>query len=1046
MPIDSRVSQVKIKSRNGFSSRIKDAKVYVTDRPYQEDLGEADGTLVWTVAWQEVSFDTPKEARYIIIKAKDNNCLHLAEVEVYGHVTQNPLVSTKVKYPQISTEIAQGTAVAQVEATDMQGDALTYRITNDVPFMIDADGTITVAGSLVSGETYTIEVAVDDGVHTTTTAIVVETTASDALAVALRDGEASGVSLDTLYRALDEEEDVDNLCLTRLYYLYPTGVTVNPYKNYADHFATTSYLNTPIFGGQENGANVYYGFIGEKRNGARYGMLGASLRSLENVVKDTVTHLFKWLTKKEHSSDIYSEPLTIVVNGKGAKSDLQDWLRNNAVTTSWTITEDTSRIGSGQFDLYIAKAETTQNYKKATYKGKAVLIYDRPTWEQRRFFDLKYTGWKDTRGIWSSIEGVCRAVTQQEREQRERVATLLQHLKAEDLDIVYTDLSNINRPKGHDRQTNASLDTLIFSPLQGLRERLEKLDDQNSDIFDTNRTSDRYMKLLLLIADKYRTGIHYPMDKERTAQTDFYRAYFADSVILYSRENNKKQSDLGNFSRSDFSHITPTSKQITLTSKSPFRATGIYVLPGEKVTVHRTDNSPAVTKVFVNSIRSASTHMYEKDGYKRPKYLHSNPIEVKAGHSITFTSPYGGPLQVAFTQNDLNVSFEVFHIGLHPFWSEFDSDPEKDTKFEEALDANAYDWAELVTSAFEVHSKRDKMIKSIQRFRWGSASALAEGTKIYASSYPMSLAGFKGPGIAEIADAIAFAQAHAIPIYDADFVKHMNADQATCGYGCSGNPYDAFWAFDPIGFGDIHEVGHSLERFYFMLKGWEGHSRTNMYEYYTLIKYNQYVEQNGLPDRYYVTDNHVPKRVFKAQYEALQQCVGESDRVSCMQGYWASSDFSGQSLFLIQAMMIAQKYAQNGYALSNGFHLLTRLHLLERYLMRDAQEDWENNRAKLGFDTYTKEEITNLDANDWMVVSLSWATGMDYRPFFDRYGQPYSAKASTQVESFGFSPVTAGYFVVEQDSGFILPASKDRAGAYLDKQEVPLDGTSTYPY
>jgi hypothetical protein len=60
------------------------------------------------------------------------------------------------------------------------------------------------------------------------------------------------------------------------------------------------------------------------------------------------------------------------------------------------------------------------------------------------------------------------------------------------------------------------------------------------------------------------------------------------------------------------------------------------------------------------------------------------------------------------------------------------------------------------------------------------------------------------------------------------------------------------------------------------------------------------------------------------------------------------------------------------------------------------------------------------------------------------YGQPYSDKASAQVSSFNFTTTTKKeFFVVEKDGGFTLPY--DSAGAYLDKQSVAVDGTTTYP-
>jgi hypothetical protein len=210
------------------------------------------------------------------------------------------------------------------------------------------------------------------------------------------------------------------------------------------------------------------------------------------------------------------------------------------------------------------------------------------------------------------------------------------------------------------------------------------------------------------------------------------------------------------------------------------------------------------------------------------------------------------------------------------------------------------------------------------------------------------------------------------------------------------------------------------------------------------MKYNQYVQANGLGNNYYMTNGHVPKSVFKTQYDALQACVNSADKVSCMKTYWDASNYSSQSLFNIEAMMYAQKYATGDYALSNGFHLLGRLHILERYLAKDAKNNWESVKAKLGFSSYSLEEIKAIDANDWLLVSLSWATGLDYRPFFDMYGQPYSDKASAQVSSFNFTAVKKVFFAEENDSGFILPS--DTEGNYLDKVEVNVDGTSSYPY
>jgi len=576
------------------------------------------------------------------------------------------------------------------------------------------------------------------------------------------------------------------------------------------------------------------------------------------------------------------------------------------------------------------------------------------------------------------------------------------------------------------------------------RNIIKDLDKTKKDIFTKNGY--RLQKLLVLTADKFRQSVVYPMDKVSTDDNAFMKSYYTDHVVYNYRKINPVQPNMGNFSRSDFSHIAPITKTINIITKSPFRATGIYVLPNKTVKIIRLDNnSSVISKVFINTLRSGATHQYSKNAYKRPKYLKSTEIEVKPNETIYMTSPYGGPLQIAFDQNGADVSFRIENVGEHPVWSEFDSNPNKDSDFADALEANEYDWAEIITSAFEVHSKRDKMLESIENFRWGSASKLAEATKIYASSHPMALAGFKGPGIESIDDIKAYATLKNIPIYNADFVKHMNADQATCGYGCSGNPYDAFWAFDPVAHGDIHEVGHSLEKSKFRLEGWGTHSTTNTYAYYTQMRYNTYAYNNNLGEAYYIKNDHLSQDTFKAQYSALQNCANSSDTVTCMKSYWDNSNYAAQSLFTMQSMYQVQNYASGDYTLSEGFHLIGRLHILERFLKRDAKNDWANNKDKLGFSTYSLDEIKTITSNDWLLVSLAWASGLDFRPFFDMYGAPYSQKASDQVESFNFNKETKKeFFAADSDGLFALP--NGNPGSFFDRLSVPVDGSSEYPY
>jgi hypothetical protein len=74
---------------------------------------------------------------------------------------------------EIQSANAIGDKVATVGAFDSQGDTLSYRIVDNVPFAIDNNGVITINNSL-EVKTYTFEVEVSDGISTTTTTVNIQ--------------------------------------------------------------------------------------------------------------------------------------------------------------------------------------------------------------------------------------------------------------------------------------------------------------------------------------------------------------------------------------------------------------------------------------------------------------------------------------------------------------------------------------------------------------------------------------------------------------------------------------------------------------------------------------------------------------------------------------------------------------------------------------------------------------------------------------------------------------------------------------------------------
>jgi hypothetical protein len=201
---------------------------------------------------------------------------------------------------------------------------------------------------------------------------------------------------------------------------------------------------------------------------------------------------------------------------------------------------------------------------------------------------------------------------------------------------------------------------------------LRNLDHLNINVFDQQNSSlDKYRleKTLILLSDALRQKISYPMDKITTPDIEFLSALYTDYTSYISRTINPVQSDLGNFSRTDFSAAKRIEKNVTLASKRNFRAAGVYAIPGETVKVTRLDNAELTTKIFISSVRNGATHIYAENGYTRPRYLQSAHLEIKPGESIEFTSAVGGPIQVYFSANDFNTQFKFENVGQHPYWS-----------------------------------------------------------------------------------------------------------------------------------------------------------------------------------------------------------------------------------------------------------------------------------------------------------------------------------------------------------------------------------------
>ena len=576
-----------------------------------------------------------------------------------------------------------------------------------------------------------------------------------------------------------------------------------------------------------------------------------------------------------------------------------------------------------------------------------------------------------------------------------------------------------------DCENNSCLETSgyaeqFFNAARDIQREVDGFDSAGINLFEQD--GQRFTKALVLLADSYRQQVSFPMDKMTTPQTEFLSSLYADMVVHTARDFNPAQGDMGNFSRSDFSHVTPVTKDVTLTARDRYKAAGVYALPGQTVTVTRNDSSDVNTHIKVNMVRSGSTHIFDEDRYNRPKYMTSRDLPIAAGETISFTSPYGGPVQIRFDAKDVDVSFTFENVGEHAIWR----GPEDDLSFAAKMDAGDYDWAELITPSFQVHSKLEKMRDTITDPLFGSAPAIGAATETQIHNYPHIMAGFKGAGIEVVAEVHDWAASKGLDIHTLDRVKHMNADQATCGYGCSGNPYDAYWSFNPIGHGDIHELGHGLERHKFRFAGQEGHTITNPYSYYSKWRYH---ENTGTP----VSEIGCQNLPYEDMFNIVQASRNEADPFAYMQAQDLTVWNRGAAINH-QIMMAAQDLG----LLDDGRMMLVRLHIIEREfnIADNNDEAWAAKRDALGFGSFTRSEARELSNNDWLLIAMSHLLERDMSDYIQLWGYELTDAAKTHVAAWNYPIMPTDYYVA---------SPTQHCDSFEGLSKLSVDGTQNWP-
>ncbi|WP_288079151.1 hypothetical protein, partial [Pseudomonas sp.] len=215
------------------------------------------------------------------------------------------------------------------------------------------------------------------------------------------------------------------------------------------------------------------------------------------------------------------------------------------------------------------------------------------------------------------------------------------HLRAADWDIDLAACTRVSCPAGS-AAANYMQSEFYAGAKDYLRTALNFLSDTGTEIFGTGDGAYRALKLSVLLGDMIRRTVEFPVVK--TDLNPFFNAFFSDHAVYTLREAGEAQADLGTFSDAHPELAPRISKTVSFTAREGnyMAAATVYGVPGEPITIQRTDsNSDLKVQISFTTLRDDQTHpfdihpaSYPTNGYRRPAYMRSHWVTIRAGETI----------------------------------------------------------------------------------------------------------------------------------------------------------------------------------------------------------------------------------------------------------------------------------------------------------------------------------------------------------------------------------------------------------------------------
>ncbi|MFV0249886.1 MAG: ImpA family metalloprotease [Bacilli bacterium] len=821
-----------------------------------------------------------------------------------------------------------------------------------------------------------------------------------------------------------ENEDASNISYTEIidFTNYSTAKIQNKCIStlnsvYGDNYNEialdeSSYWVTYLYSVNENHipvlsrGNVSYGYFGEFENSSYFvsgvNLFDAAIYNSTDFYNSSLSEEIVYTLTGDFN--FFMSGKTIYIDTKNVrKSDVIDYLNKKGITYNINFTTSSSDLENGNFDLIFYTEPTEYIINKAKEYNKPIIaLYNRNRyWNSGTYtmFDIE-SGWYGTSTVnqFDSIESQCSTFINQSSDINKMIDILINN-KLELTNISSACTTSVSKTScDFDKLLDVSgetLSSLLTNKLENYSEIINFNDNKNINIFDTNQT---VLKTMLLLADKFRSEVVFPMNHKTTNSSTFYRAYFADNLVNYARDTNEAQNDLGNFGSNldvinTYDLETATIK-LTPYSNSEVQTTGYYVKPGQKITIKRTDDSSTTTSIRFNFQRNGSSRIWDSgSSYSRPFNITSSSFEIKSGSEYEFSTPHGGNIYIitGAKADNIEIEIEISNVLSYPTLTDFSD--ESIEEYINSLKTTPFNFTDIDTPYASIHSLTKYMISSLAEYN-NDASAYLNDIKEYLIYENYRQAGYENEDLGLLNENISsYFISNNLLDYNSSTIntlptrQHINADvKSACGNLCSGNPFDTDSPIIPTDWGENHEMGHNLQTG--LLKIYDGRSSevsNNIFPYNVWIKAA-------------INNN---QKIFK--YERLkydktlfEQALSEflaGTKASINHRIWTESGtYDNESKRL-------QVYIQIVYA-TGDYDVFTKMYITSRLFnyYKENSSLWSTNKDNLGFSSYSTDDAKKISSNDFMAITASKIADRDLSAFFEGFGVSVSDTAKNQIK------------------------------------------------